>query len=412
MLEGRIDERELDRFWNDLTAGRPAPGGYDLDPAAMETVRAFRDLAAVPLDEATRHRIGREVRAAMERGALGPGKEDRLHRTAIDAVAPPGVAPNGRIAASPAAWRTAVGARRRGRWGLAQVATAALLLLTLGLVVQMLAPARPDGRPAAVPAPPATPATPGLGGVTEELLAVVELPAGAFSGDQDTWTLGRWEIRPGTRSTWTADNGACCPGPRIEHVLAGTYVVRAAGPVQVLRAGGGGAPEAVPAGAEVELRPGDTLVSRNETAFDAANPGTTPTDLLLASFLPRYGVAPVPQEWINRGKDAAGEVAAPVGAVTLRLRRVTLAPGAVLPAPRPGGVQLVVNPIGEPVVGVVHGKAQNVFDEPATVPVLTYEPAGEARGRQHPNGVPGAVAIAAEPGKGPPGAPGPSFRRP
>ena len=382
MREGRMDERELDRFWNDLAAGRPAPG-YDLDPAAMATVRAFRDLAAVPLDEAVRHRIGREVRAAMERGAVGPGKEDRLHRAAIDAIAPPGVGPNGRIAAAPAMWRTATGARRRGRWGPAQVATAALLLLTLGLVVQMLGPARPDDRPAAIPAPA------GAGGVIDELLAVVDLPAGAFSaGDQDTWTLARWEIPPGTRSTWTAADAARFPGPRIEHVLAGTYVVRSTDPVQVLRAGGSGTPEEVAAGTEVELRPGDTLVSRSGSSFDASNHGATPTDLLQANFLPGYGVAPVPQGWIKRGSDTVGEVATPVGPVTLRLRRVTLAPGAVLPAPRPGGVQLVVNPIGAPVVGVVNGKAQNAGDEPATVPVLTYEPSGSSAAGSTPTGYP------------------------
>lgn len=376
MSEGRMDERELDRFWNDLATGRLAPGGYDLDPAAMATVRAFRDLAAAPLAEAIRDRIGREVRAVMEPRAVGPVTADRVQRSAIRANQLPRGAPTNRREAAPAAWATVAGARGRGRWGLAQVATIALLLLTLGLAVWALRPARPDDEQrAAIPAPPATPATAGPAGVTEELLAVVDLPAGAFSAaDQDTWTLARWDIPPGTRSTWTAADAARFPGPRIEHVLAGTYVVRAVGPVQVLRAGGSGTPEEVAAGTEVELRAGDTLVSRDGSSFDAANHGATPINLLQANFLPSYGVAPVPQGWLKRGSDTVDGVAAPAGSVTLRLRRVTLAPGAVLPAPRRGGVQLVVNPIEEPVVGVVRGMAQNVFDEPATVPVLTYEP--------------------------------------
>ena len=369
------DDLALNRFWNELVrpTGDPDAAAADLDPDLAETVRRLRALARTPPPVSARARVRRGL--TDQSSPPRNGKETTMLLSGPLTLPGSRLGPNGRVLPPTARARPG---RSAVRWLSVQFATALLLLVTLffGYLAYR------DHRPAAILPPLAAPATPGPGGVTEELLAVVDLPAGALpGGDRATWNLGRVDVPPGARAAWPAANGACCPGPRIEHVLAGTYVVRAAGPVRVLRAGGGGAAEAVPAGTEVVLGPGDTLVSRNETAFEAANPGAAPVDLLVAVFAPvSLNTDPIPPGWITRGVDTRSEPVAPAEPVTLRLRLVTLAPGAVLPAPRQGGVQLVVNPMGAPVVGVVDGKAQNVGDEPATVPVLTYEPPAPGAG--------------------------------
>lgn len=63
------DGRELDRFWNDLVAGRSAAEGYALDPALAETVRTFQALAKHPPARTSQDRVDREVFAAIARDA-------------------------------------------------------------------------------------------------------------------------------------------------------------------------------------------------------------------------------------------------------------------------------------------------------------------------------------------------------
>jgi pimeloyl-ACP methyl ester carboxylesterase len=76
-----MDERELDRFLNDLATGRPAAGGYGLDSDLREAIRLVRALGAAPLPAPSRERLGRAVRAEIERLAIAEQKEHRMDLT-------------------------------------------------------------------------------------------------------------------------------------------------------------------------------------------------------------------------------------------------------------------------------------------------------------------------------------------
>ena len=242
-------------------------------------------------------------------------------------------------------------------------------------------PSAEDGAPAAAPA-----------AAEGETLLEVTLPADALPrGDAVSSGLAHVTVPPGHRSTWAAAAGAAHPGSRLEYVLAGTYAVRAEGEVRVLRGGGGGAPETVPAGTAVELGPGDALVSRAETGYEAANPGAGPLELL--AWVVVAGIParmPGPGGWVFHEHDlqeAAAAPPVPAGPATLRLRRVELAPDATLPPPVGAArffVTLPTNAAGTPVVPSIgqrsDGTIRNVGRDVTPLYVLTLEPARGAVG--------------------------------
>jgi len=63
----QINELELDRLWNDLTAGRPPSAAYDLSVEAADTVRLFQVLTSTPPPDAVRERVGHRVMATIDR---------------------------------------------------------------------------------------------------------------------------------------------------------------------------------------------------------------------------------------------------------------------------------------------------------------------------------------------------------
>jgi pimeloyl-ACP methyl ester carboxylesterase len=101
MPEGPMDEREVDRFLNDLAAGRPAGGGSNLAPDLQEVIRLVRALSAAPLPASSRERVGQAVRAEIAR-LTRPARQEhpmnltitqperattqRWHRVAVDGV--------------------------------------------------------------------------------------------------------------------------------------------------------------------------------------------------------------------------------------------------------------------------------------------------------------------------------------
>jgi len=123
------------------------------------------------------------------------------------------------------------------------------------------------------------------------VLASIALPP--MPGDT-SWLSQAIAIPPGQETVWTATYGRCCPGPRIEYVLSGTYRVRAEHVSQVLRAGGDEGPETVAARVEVVLQAGDTRIARSEDPFVAASPRATPVELLLGAIGPGE---PAPLGW-------------------------------------------------------------------------------------------------------------------
>lgn len=385
-------ETRLNRFWNELVrpTGDPDAGG-GLDPAAADAVRRLQTLGAAPPPASSRERVRRAVQANV-RSRPTRGGETPMNQAARFAPTRPIAGSNGRPVALPLGRPLVVVppvSRGRRHWGGAQLATAALLLLTLGLGYLALGPGHADpDRSTMLPAAVGPAGTPAPDRAAAETLLRVTLPTtlvpqngGGNSG------LGRFTVPPGTRGTWTASAYGCCGGVRVDYVVAGRYTVWAEGPVQVVPAGG--TPETVLAGTARVLGPGDAMIAPNETGFTATNPGPAPAVVLAWNRLTGIGPdAQVPTGWLDETHDVQPNVALPPGPATLVLRRVELAPDATFPAPAAGtlqfGVPLPDNAAGTPVAAypIVHrgdGAIHNVGRAAVTLCVLTLEPAkGEA----------------------------------
>jgi hypothetical protein len=177
---------------------------------------------------------------------------------------------------------------------------------------------------------------------TRELLVQITVPADALpTGSSPPFELWYATIEPGVQVTVPAEMYACCPGPLIEHVLAGELVLRVDGPLRVVRAGTDGAPgpvEEVLPGTEVVLRPGDSAVSANELAKAYANRGAEPVHLAAGALVAQVGAgtAGPPGGYVAYDFEYL-EASLPPRPATPVLERVTLAPEAVVPGPPAGG---------------------------------------------------------------------------
>lgn len=117
--------------------------------------------------------------------------------------------------------------------------------------------------------------------------------------------------------------------------------------MELLRSGAG-TPEAIAAGTEIVLGPGDALLSRMEDPFDASNAGSTPVVLLDGVlFSGDPGMDPVPAEssrrlvWQYIDQDVMfGPLPIPSAPVSLRVAQATLEPGGVRPPPPDALLQL------------------------------------------------------------------------
>ncbi|MDP9366891.1 MAG: hypothetical protein M3Q03_01215 [Chloroflexota bacterium] len=361
---------DLARYWDALAEGVP-PGPRTLDPTLTEAVRRFHAAPDVDgPDPAFLARLWEDLQRAQPVPGPAAGVNDRyaLRRWLSSVSAPLG--PGSRLR------RVSV-----------SFATATLLVLTVGLVLYALRPDRrdmdrPGDLPTQVSSPVAAPvATPDAAPVVEETLVTVPLPREAFPpGDNVSAVVFMPRVPQGTRTTWPPPTGYCCSGLRVDHVLAGMHTVRASGPIQVVRAGGE-QPETIPAGAEVLLRPGDTMMATIGTAFESGNFGATPVELVCLAILNANAAsAPVLPGWIedhdNRG--LAPRWPLPAGPALLQLRRVVLAPAATLPPP-PAGFQVAEAVSEAASLGVSSDNAiRNLGREATTVYVANLEAAGAA----------------------------------
>jgi hypothetical protein len=263
------------------------------------------------------------------------------------------------------------------------LATAALVLLTLGasyVAFQQSHTNTESGQPASIPAIVA-PATPSPSRPVEELLDLPIPDEMIPRVDTLGSGLGHETIPPGTTATWDL------PVLHVEYVISGTFTVRSTGPMQIVRAGGGGAPESVRSGTEITLEPGDAMIAPRETTSDYTNPGPAPAELLTWSMHEDVsGTTGIPpDEWVSHDVDVSAQPPLPPGPGRLRLRRIELAPKEEL-APPPGtlqfGVTLPDNAAGTPTAGSIERRVsrtgatiRNFGSEPTTVYVFTLEPA-------------------------------------
>lgn len=370
----------LDRFWDRVSASdaSAASTAREIAPEDAATIRAFQDLAQQPPDPAFLSRL--EDHLMLGQRPIASATGNLAMSTATDGRRP---APAPRPSA-PAASRSRV----RGALQLAAVAAVALIVLGLAFVL----PRRQD--PSSPPlhlSALTTSSTPEIEIAETETLLVVPLAdamepsINGVSGDRVTsWNLFTVDVAPETSATWDAQHATCCPGPRFEYVLEGTYRVRADEPMQIVRANNPGAPEAVPAGTEVTLGPGDARITRNTSAFDAVS-GAEPLQLLLGFLnIDKPYAEPVPTGWVlpsgtwqSTDNPASGwsMVPADLADLQLRLERVVLDPDATFPRASGviGQIAVATEP-GSALASKGDGAARNIGPSPLTVYVLALEP--------------------------------------
>lgn len=196
-----------------------------------------------------------------------------------------------------------------------------------------------------------------------------------------------------TDGGWRGEDGAGRPGLRMHYVLHGSYVTRADGPAQVLRARSSAVLDEIPAGTEVQLSAGDTWVIPNTTPFVTENPNDTPTELLLWVVYEIASAAdytyPAPGTAQYHDVDGVYGATLPSGPAIVRLSLVQLPVGARFPV-APGVLQLGVtrteNADGRPITSITtrigtlgNGTLVNIGTDDASVYVLRVEPNDGAR---------------------------------
>ena len=376
------DERRradaLDRYWDAALRGDTPPRPKEVDEVAAALVARLGERRAPPAE--ARQRVRRQLIESA--GAVkGAGQGRALPRS--DGAAGERTAPR---------WPMARPLPPPGRRRRTRLATAALLLLTIALGYWAFGPDRAD-QPGRIPAldAPATPAQATPAPVApDETLVEVEIPAGALPPGLAGAAFDDNTLRPGLRTTWTVRQDL-----HLRYVRTGTLTVRADGPVRVQRAGTR-TWEEIAAGAEVNLGPGDAVLLLDVATAEFANLGAGPVELVGMILAAGTDPAnPTPGEWVTRDYQLSepGGVSLPGGPLVLRLKRVALAPEAILPRAPTAIVQFGLtapkNAAGTPTASDVarrsDGSLANFGDE-ATVYVAALEATGGPPGSPAPGG--------------------------
>ncbi len=358
----------LDRFWNDIVSDGAAQPPEEVDEVFAAMIHRLAELGELPGMSTARPRVWQNLtRLAATRGepnvsangfVRGPLASDSTAWVPRQPAEPQ---------ASLATWQ---GFRRAG----VLLATACLLLLTVGLGYLALRSGAPDQRLASLPALVA-PATPAIDDQSSQTLAAITLPAGTVTspirGGLNHYTIPAG-TQSGTGSTWVS---TCCRGPRLEYVISGSFTVSSTGPVQVLR-GGTGTWETIAADTELSITAGDALLLRLEDAFDAANTSPVPVELIEAVLIDtEVRDDPIPAGWVVNDQDVAStSVIVPPVPATLRLQRATVASNSDLLLPPDAIVQYAVS-LDQAILGHRTDFAvQNISPQPVELYVLTLEP--------------------------------------
>ena len=369
----------LGRYWDDVVGGRPAAPD-DLDPTLVETVQRLHARDDAPGADAA---FATQLLAQLE---------DRMDTMYLDMARPSDPAPAGALPDASrrvsAPWLRIPPPQRSlsrpSAWPLAQLASAALVVITLAFAFVALGPPRRGGQvepSAEAPAAIVTVAT-ATPSAADDTLAAITLPAGALPGDIVAG-LNSYSVPVGSEGTW---DWACCTGVRLDYIRAGELTITGAGPMQILRAEGAGSWEEVAPGTEIVLRTEDALLSRMEDRFESVNSGSAAVDLLDSVL---FAGTPLddPVPYAESGAEAwqfqyqnllLDPVPVAEGPVTVRLRQVELAAEEVLPIPANAIVQLAVDLDENAVLATAADfSRQNMSEAPLTVYALTLEAAAE-----------------------------------
>ena len=368
------DERQradaLDHYWDAVLRGEPA---LQPPPVENEVAAVIAHFSEHPISS---YRSGAQERVRVRISARARELEDAMRTVSLslpeiaaDALPEPswsGVRPVPRS--------TAVHLRLS-----AQLATALLVLLTLGLGYLALGPNR-STPPELAAIPAIVAATPPTSEAELSTVFTTTLPAAMVptAGNLD-FLLWNVTLDANTRGPASAQSWSCCPGPQITHVVEGELSIRVEGPLQVFRgtAVAQGVGE-VPPGTEVTLRPGDTAVYSYDVPAEYANRRSEPVRIVGGGIFAGAvrGVPAASSHWLDYNEEYSVPLLPP-GPLEATLVRATLPPQGEVPAPPAGALVLEVGASGDADIAQrVDGSLHNIGPRETTIYVLTLVPAG------------------------------------
>jgi hypothetical protein len=243
--------------------------------------------------------------------------------------------------------------RRRGGWVLTQLATAALLLLTLAagfFAIRQVPEARDEATwvPALVRALESAP-----GGIIDTPLIEATFTADELPSGEKEALYYQLTIPPGASLPYLGAPFCGCrtetitEGVGAEVVQSGAYTLRLEAPLRVQRAGSTRPGEEIPAGTEVTLAAGDAVLYLNYAApGDIRNVGAEPMTLIgVAIFATEESGVPLPplppevQATLLTHSGSPDWETFPPGPLHVALRQVTLPPGTSIGPYHPVGLQ-------------------------------------------------------------------------
>ena len=354
----------LSAYWDSLVGG---PQGNAAAPAGFAaTIARLRTSDTTPaLLPAQRGRVWEEIIASHAPSAghqvLPLGEAAHVNGRA------PGLAP-----LQPAWNPRSTRPNFQPRWLLAQLATAALLLVTLGLGYFAFGPHRPSERTIANPVA-VVPAAPTAGETTLEPVFATTLPAGTIPATADlyTYVLANATLDADTRVPVQGQ----IPGTLLASVLEGQLTLRVDGPLQVFRGPDRDA-EIIPRNTEAVLDPGDTALYDYALPAEYANLRSTPVRIVQGGFL--SGELPGPLSPLA-ATDFTQQYPVPAlakGPVRTTLTRAVVPPKGETPAQAPDTRVIAVGAEQEVSFGEgSNGALRNVSPKPIAIYVLTLEPA-------------------------------------
>jgi hypothetical protein len=333
---------DVDRYWDSVVRGHdpaPARSGSDLTQLVN---RLHRERGPIPTLFSDPRRAWREL------SEMAPPETPVEVET--DHVRPIWIGPNGR-ATPPISPEPGTGRRSGASWVLAQLATAALLVITLvaGYIafglrapsvnedsLRIPAPARIEDRDSFIPA---------TAGVGDDMLFAAMYTAEMLPAGGKEAVFYRIVLAPGSSIPNLLGpcvdhhcQGQIGSGVGAEVVRSGVYSLRLDTPLRVRRAGAAGSGEAIPAGTEVILQAGDAaFYGEYAAAGEIRNASNESLDVVGVAILSTEEPS-LPVPGLHDG--VTGEVftrtvssdwqTLPPGPVVVNLHRLTLPPETTL----------------------------------------------------------------------------------
>ena len=212
-----------------------------------------------------------------------------------------------------------------------------------------------------------TPATPSDNALVETLIPASALPSGGGIGSG----IGYYVILPGVSSTW--DPACCTNGPTLIFVISGTFSVRSAADVEIVRVDG--SLTSVPAETDVLLTSGDSLITQYQTVSSSANTSPDPVHLLEWNMI--GGGSPFEDShdgWGFKSGDGWGPMNVPDESAKIELRTITVEGGEVI-EPAESGLRFIVSTVTNVFASMNDDGSHRIAGDPGTeytVYVLTF----------------------------------------